>query len=513
MSATPNLETQIDIRVDADILAKVKRILADIVGPQWVSDDPALAIAYSKDYAAYLKFNWKSYSPFIVVLPRTVEEVRAIVRIAKQFKIPVTPMGSGGSQFSWHIPRLGGIIVDVSRMDSILAIDEDNMVAVVEAGCPIFKLQTELLKRRMFIHQPGACSTFYIGSHFTHGITNKANARLNFVNRQIVGYEMVLPDGTILRTGSMANYEYPRPLWPHGPGPDLGHMPRMAQGMLGIVTKVALRAHPLDEEVRVIQPAFNNVDAATLALEEIVKNELCTGTAIYHGFKYTQYFSDSPDAVDIIDRTNPEWMLMLTAQGTKRWADYEEKRVREITAKYGGRIITDKLPFYQMFEDAQLNMSASLYSEYTIKYWSYPGTVGAPAGMVLGPLYVYPRYLKMLTLLYATDPTLGDPEEGDVKYKRGAIIYPVENCHYAMFELMIAGHPTDPRLVKEIGPRFAPRLAKALVKLGLRFDAKYGVARPGEVGVIPTYMEVAKKIKSVIDPDMIMHPLAWEGVP
>ncbi|MEM4953773.1 MAG: hypothetical protein QXR51_06685 [Desulfurococcaceae archaeon] len=84
-------------------------------------------------------------------------------------------------------------------------------------------------------------------------------------------------------------------------------------------------------------------------------------------------------------------------------------------------------------------MSASLYSEYTIKYWSYPGTVGAPAGMVFGPLYVYPRYYKLMTLLYAEDPELSDPDELDVKYKRGAIVYPEMNCHYAMFELMIAG--------------------------------------------------------------------------
>jgi len=498
--------------VDADTLKRVKKIIGDIVGHEWVTDDPALLVAYSRDYAAYLKFGWRDRPPYLVVLPRTVEEVQAIVKVARQFKIPVVPAGSRGSQFSWHIPRMGGILVDVSRMDSIILIDEDNMIAVAEAGCPIFKLQTELLKRRMFMHQPGACSTFFIGSHFTHGITNKANARLDYVNRHIAGYEMVLGDGTILRTGSLANYENPRPLWPHGPGPDLGHLPRMAQGMLGIVTKVAIRAHPLDEYMKPIHPAFNNVDLAALALEEIVRSELCTGSAMYTGFKAAQYYSDSPDSVDIVDRIAPEWFLALSVQGTKRWVEYEEKRVREITKKYGGRIIADKLPFWQMFVSTQINQSASLYSDFVIKYWSYPGTVGAPAGMVVAPLYEYPRYYKMLTLIMMDDPTLGDPDEGDVKYKRGAIIYPTQNCHYAMFELMIAGHPTDPRVIFEIGPRYAPKLWRALVKLGLRFDTKYGVARSGEVGVIPTYMELAKKLKHALDPDGIMHPGAWEGV-
>lgn len=132
--------------------------------------------------------------------------------------------------------------------------------------------------------------------------------------------------------------------------------------------------------------------------------------------------------------------------------------------------------------------------------------------MIVAPLYEYPRYYKMLSLIMMDDPILGSPDEGDVKYKRGAIVYPTQNCHYAMFELMIAGHPTDPRVVFEIGPRYAPKLWRALVKLGLRFDTKYGIARTGEIGVIPTYIELAKKLKYTLDPDGIMHPGAWEGV-
>ncbi len=498
--------------VDVDTLKRVKKIIGDIIGYEWVTDDLEHLLAYSRDYASYLKFGWKDRPPYLAVFPRTVEEVQAIVKVARQFKLPVVPAGSRGSQFSWHIPRMGGILIDISRMDSIISIDEDNMIAVAEAGCPLFKLQTELLKKRMFMHQPGACSTFFIGSHFTHGITNKANARLDFLNRHVAGYEMVLGDGTILRTGSLANYENSKPIWPHGPGPDLGHLPRMAEGMLGIVTKVAIRANPLDEYMKPLHPTFNNVDHATLALEEVVMNELCTGSAMYTGYKAAQYYSDSPDSVDIVDRFTPEWLLALSFQGSRRWVEYEEKRVREITKKYGGRIITDKLPFWQMFVDTQINQSASLYSEYVIKYWSYPGSVGAPAGMVLAPLYEYPRYYKLLSLIMMDDPILGSPDGGDVKYKRGAIVYPTQNGHYTMFELMMAGHPTDSRVLFEISPRYAPKLWKALIKLGLRFDTKYGIARAGEVGVVPTYMELVKKLKYTLDPDNIMHPGVWEGV-
>ncbi|MEM0240405.1 MAG: FAD-binding oxidoreductase [Thermosphaera sp.] len=498
--------------VEADKVSMVKKVLSDIVGAEWVSDDPAILIAYSRDYATYMKFDWKSVSPHLVVLPRTVDEVKAIVKVAREYKMPIVPVGSFGNQFAWGVPRAGGIIVDVSRMDEILLIDEDNMVAIVEAGCPIFKLQVEMLKRRMFIHQPGACSTFLIGSHYTHGIVNKATARIGYLNRQIVGYEMVLGDGRVIRTGSLANYSSPRALWPHGPGPDLGHLPRMAQGTLGVVTKVAVRGHPLDEETKIIQPAFNDVDRATRALDEIVKSELTTGSSMYTGFKYTQYFADTPECADRLDRVNPEWMLMLSLQGTKRWVEYAEKRVKEITKKHGGLIITDKLPFYQMFADAQINQSCSLFSEFPIKYWSYPGTVGAPAGMVVSALYDFPKYFKLITLLYLNDPVLGDPDELDVMWKRGAIVYPEQNCHYAMFELMIAGHPTDPRLIREVAPRFAPKYLRALIKLGLRLDAKYGLARPCEIGIMPTYMDLARRLKSLLDPDGIMSPGAWEGI-
>jgi len=76
----------------------------------------------------------------------------------------------------------------------------------------------------------------------------------------------------------------------------------------------------------------------------------------------------------------------------------------------------------------------------------------------------------------------------------------------------MAGHPSDPRLIREIGPRFAPRLNKALGKIGLFWDVKYATARPGELGVMSTYIELVKKIKNLLDPDGIMHPGAWEGI-
>jgi len=483
--------------------------LIDIVGPEWVSEDPAVTIAYSRDMHAYIRFGWETRRPDIVVLPKNSSEVQNIIRVARGFKIPVIPYGSGLNIFGWTLPRCGGIIVDLARMNQIIEINEENATATVEAGCPHFKLQSELLKRRMFIHQPGACSSIYLGSHFTHGCCSKATARLGHIERQIVGYEMVLPDGTMLRTGSLADCRAQKRIWPHGPGPDLGHIPRYAEGALGIVTQVTIKCHPLDENVWPFWVAFDDIDNTIKAYIELLHAEVCTGSSLYAGFKYIGYFSDSPEVAYRQNKIHPEFMLILSLQGTKRRIKFEEKVVREIANKYGGRVITDQLPFYQMFVDSHLNMTSSLYSEYTMRYFGYPGTVGAPGGMVWAPIYDVAEYWKRLTLLYMNDPVLGDPDESDFEVNRSMILYPSQSGHYTLIEAAIAGHPVDPRLIKEIAPRFAEKFVREITDMGLAIDAKYGWARRGEIGTISSYSELASKIKTAFDPDDVMNRGVW----
>ena len=81
------------------------------------------------------------FDPEIVVRPRTTEEVAAVLRVATAHRIPVTPRAGGTGLSGGALPVRGGIVLSVDRMDSILEIDRENLVAVVEAGVITQRLQ------------------------------------------------------------------------------------------------------------------------------------------------------------------------------------------------------------------------------------------------------------------------------------------------------------------------------------------------------------------------------------
>ncbi len=476
--------------------------LKDIVGSDFVTDDPEVCIAYSRDLATYLKFG-KYRSPDCVVLPTITSEVQNIVAVARQFKTPLIPLGSGINVASAHIPRKGGIIMDLRRMNNILEIDEEAITATLQPHVTIARMSTELQRKGFFIPVPGAPSTVTVGSNFTHGNTNKASARFGFQYAHIVSVEMVLPDGSLLRTGSWADAFSGDRSWPRGPGPDLTLLARYALGLHGIVTGITIKAHPLDDICLPIWAAFEHVEDAHPAFVEMAHREICTGSSLYGGFKYNSYSADTAECGWRQSRIHPEFVLALTIQGSKRRVAFEEKVVRDLTEKNNGRIVTDRLPFYQMFVDTHMAMAASLYSEFAFKYWASPGA---------GPSFLGPSSMdkiipcfNAMTNLASEDEAFGDVDWGNWEFNRSMIAYPDQGGHFAIIEGGIAAHPTDPKAIKAY-KRYAPKLVKALAAIGVTPDQSRANTRPGEFGISPEYLELAEKFRHVLDKEGIMNP-------
>ncbi|MHA1289974.1 MAG: FAD-binding oxidoreductase, partial [Candidatus Thorarchaeota archaeon] len=85
-----------------------------------------------------------NYNPDAIAQPTSAEEVKALYEFANKEKVPLTPRGAGTSGYGGAIPRKGGIIVDMRRMDKILSVDEENMTVTVEPGVVWTNLQFEL---------------------------------------------------------------------------------------------------------------------------------------------------------------------------------------------------------------------------------------------------------------------------------------------------------------------------------------------------------------------------------
>lgn len=178
--------------------------------------------------------------PDIVVEPETTEEVAAIVRIAGRHRLPLVPFGAGSGLEGAAIPVRGGISLDTIRLNRILDIREDDMIARVEAGVRRQTLNSHLRDTGLFFPvDPGADAS--IGGMVATGASGTNAVRFGVMRENVLGLTAVLADGSIIHTGSLARKS--------SAGYDLTRLLVGSEGTLGIVTEVTLRLHPIPDSL------------------------------------------------------------------------------------------------------------------------------------------------------------------------------------------------------------------------------------------------------------------------
>lgn len=222
--------------------------LVDIVGSDRVSGSPVERYLYSRDSGAQ-----PPGRADYVLLPKTVEEVRQVVRVANKENVPVTPLGAGMSLSGLVVPRRGGIVLDMKRMDRILKIDELNRYALIEAGVSQGALKDYLNQHHpRFQHStPEAPPTATVTANALIQGHGHISPRYGVNSDMIGGMEVVLPTGEITRIGSCALDE--NRWFSKGPMPELAGLFVGWYGTTGIATKLSLKIFP--------KPAYREVMA------------------------------------------------------------------------------------------------------------------------------------------------------------------------------------------------------------------------------------------------------------
>ncbi len=182
---------------------KLYDILSNIVGNRYVSSDEAVRYSYTRTP------NWiRGEPPLIVVRPGSVDEISEIVKVANSHRIPVIPRGGGASvagfPLSHRVPE--SILVDVTRLNKIIDIDEDHFVVTAEAGVLLGDLH-KILKSKGY-HVYSVDVPFYIDtlggviSGFNGGGEPADVATSGELYHYLLGLKVVLPTGEIVQTGS-----------------------------------------------------------------------------------------------------------------------------------------------------------------------------------------------------------------------------------------------------------------------------------------------------------------------
>jgi glycolate oxidase len=222
------------------------KALEDIVGPEYMTEEPVVLDGYCYTWGNEALFGNKfGPRPEAVVLPGSTEEIQAIVRVCNRYKIRYKAHGTGfGPQ--GISGKESFLPLDLRRMNRILEIDEKNMYAVIEPYVSLGALTLVAMKKGLRTYVIGAgpsCSV--LASVTSVGGCGVANISAGYGSHNPLSVEWVLPDGEMLRLGSLeAGAGW---FTGDGPGPSLRGVMRGyhgASGGIGIFTKVAVKLSP-----------------------------------------------------------------------------------------------------------------------------------------------------------------------------------------------------------------------------------------------------------------------------
>lgn len=239
--------------------------LENIVGPANVAMEKQDLLCYSYDATQM------EYLPDAVVYPANAAEVAQLLKLANAELVPLFPRGAGSGFSGGSLPHKGGIVLVTTRMDRILRIDTDNLIAEVEPGVVTEDFQIAVEKLGLFYPpDPASLKFSTLGGNVAECAGGPRAVKYGVTKDFVMGLELVLPTGEIIRTGGETAKGVV--------GYDLTKLMCGSEGTLGVITKIIFRLLPLPEAKKTILAIFDSIDGAAMAVSAIIKAKVIPTT-------------------------------------------------------------------------------------------------------------------------------------------------------------------------------------------------------------------------------------------
>lgn len=236
-----------------DLVKELQRI----VGDDNVATDKQDLICYGYD-ATQMEF-----LPSAVVHPANAEETAAVLKLANSSKLPVFPRGAGSGFTGGSLPKAGGVVLVTTRMNKILRIDTENLIAEVEPGVVTEDFQKAVEKLGLFYPpDPASLKFSTLGGNVAENAGGPRCVKYGVTKDFVMGLEVVLPTGEIIRTGTET--------YKAVVGYDLTRLLCGSEGTLGVITKIIFKLLPLPETKKTMLTIFDSIDGAAQAVSTII---------------------------------------------------------------------------------------------------------------------------------------------------------------------------------------------------------------------------------------------------
>ena len=439
-------------------------------------DDSALQ-AYSHDEAGG---SFYAHMPQAVVKPCSSEQVSQIVRFAAAQNIPLTPRGAGSGLAGACVPLYGGIVLSLERMNRILEIDTQNMVAVVEPGVVTNDLCKKAQEKGLYYAgYPMSVHSSFIGGNVATNAGGSKVIKYGNTSHHVLGLEVVLPDGSIVQYGGKRRKD--------SSGYDMVHLFIGSEGTLGVITKIFLNLVPLPGMTVDLMVPFGSLAKAISAIEPVIRTSSVLPSAVE--------FLDSTSVKYSCSYNNMELPFMQEAQAYMI-VQFEAENSEQAESLYekAGKLFLDMGALDVYIADNRNNSE---------KIWRIRRNwleslkaidPNVPTGDVVVPISEIPamvEYIKAVGRKYGADiPVAGHAADG--------------NLHPAPLN-----NGSSCEQWREVSEKILSEIAIKACELGGAVSGEHGIGFVKKDLLLmtkKTQIESMLKIKKSFDPNNIMNP-------
>ena len=290
---------------------KLEQAIVDIVGKDNFTHNIIDLVSYSYDASEH------SHRPLCAVFAETSEQIVDIMKLANREKIPVTPRGAGTGLSGMAVPIRSGMVLDLSRMNRIIKVSIEDRLAVVQPGVIYATLEKALAPHGFFFPpDPASGKVSTLGGNVATNAGGLKGAKYGTTRDYVLGLQVVLPDGQIMRTGSKAMKSVS--------GYDLTRLFVGSEGTLGVVTEITFKINPRPTATSTALATFDNLEDTGNAINQIMHSGIIPSALEILGRETLSAINQNTD----LNLPEVEAMLLVEADGyTPEETEYQIQKV------------------------------------------------------------------------------------------------------------------------------------------------------------------------------------------